>query len=164
MSKRKIKFNFLDVLLILGVFALVAGIIWRQELTDKIQIRDSENTINVTCEFELISGEEDQSSYRRIQFEDGSTRIFMNGVVVGTVEKTTIHATPEASEDSGSTDDDSKEDEVTAAIEKLHLKLSAVSKDSGYYLAGDVKLYINGVYRFHTKNEEFSVRIGSIEE
>ncbi len=159
MGKRRIRFNFLDFLLVLGVFALVAGIIWRQELTDKIQIRDSENTLNVICEFELISGDEEGGSYKRIQFEDGSTEIYMGDTAVGNVEKTTVYANPETSEDSG---EESAEAQV--AVEKLRLKLSAVSKDSGYYLAGDVKLYINGVYRFHTKTAEFSVRIGSIEE
>jgi len=158
MGKRKIRFNFLDVLLVLGVLALVAGIIWRQELTDRIQIRDSENTLGVVCEFELVTREEDGGSYKRIQFAEGSTAVYMSDFSVGNVEKTTVYATPEISGDSDESEDGG------VAIEKLSLNLKAVSKDSGYYLAGDVKLYINGVYRFHTKTEEFSVRITSIEE
>ena len=40
MRGKRTRFNFLDFLLILAVLALVAGIIWRQELSDKIEIRD----------------------------------------------------------------------------------------------------------------------------
>lgn len=158
MGKRKIRFNFLDVLLILGVLALVAGIIWRQELTDRMQIRDSENTLGVVCEFELVTREEEGGLYKRVQFSEGSTAIYMNNSAVGNVEKTTLYASPETSgEENGSED-------AGVAIEKTLLNLRAVSKDSGYYVAGEVKLYIGGVYRFHTKTEEFSVRITSIED
>lgn len=160
MSKKKTRFNFLDFLLVLAVFALIAGIIWRQELSDKIEIRDIENTVTVLCEFDMVVDGADtaETAYNTVKFTDGSTFIYMDGVAVGTVEKRTVvvprEESAETSGDSGS----------TVKVEKLQLKLSVVSKDSGYYLAGGEKLFIDGEYRFHTKTQEFTVRISTIAE
>ena len=160
MSKKKTRFNFLDFLLALAVFALIAGIIWRQELSDKIEIRDIENTVTVLCEFDMVVDGADaaETAYNTVKFTDGSTFVYMDGVAVGTVEKRTVvvpgEESAETSGDSGS----------TVKVEKLQLKLSVVSKDSGYYLAGGEKLFIDGEYRFHTKTQEFTVRISTIAE
>lgn len=163
MDKKKTRFNFLDLLLIVAVVALVAGIIWRQELSDKIEIRDIENTVTVLCEFDAAAdagSDTAETAYNRVKFEDGSTFIYMDGVAVGSVEKSTTVITSEESEESS----DSSQGNRPIKVEKMHLKLSAVSKESGYYLAGDVKLFIGGEYRFHTKTQEFTVRISSISE
>lgn len=150
MSKKKTRFNFLDFLLVLAVFALVAGIIWRQELSDKIEIRDIENTVNVVCEFEMAD-----EAFSAVKFAEGSTFVYMNGVAVGTVEKKTTQSAPDESDDQGNR---------PVKVEKLSLKLAVVSNDSGYYLEGGVKLFIDGEYRMHTKTEEFTVHITSISE
>ncbi|MBQ3081086.1 MAG: DUF4330 family protein [Clostridia bacterium] len=156
MGKKKARFNFLDFLLVLAVFALVAGIIWRQELSDKIEIRDIENTVTVECEFETVVGEDTaDAAYNAVRFPEGSTFVYMNGVAVGTVEKKTTQAIPEGSDSEG---------KHPVKVEKLSLKLSVVSKDSGYYLEGGEKLFIDGEYRLHTKTTEFTVRIVSISE
>lgn len=157
MSKKKTRFNFLDFLLVLAVFALVTGIIWRQELSDKIQIRDIENTVTVICEFDMVNDGADgaEAAYNKVKFSDGSTPIYMDGVSVGTVEKSTV-VIP--------TEDSSVEGGGGVKEEKLSLSLSVVSKDSGYYLAGDEKLFIDGEYRFHTKTQEFTVHINEITE
>ncbi len=127
MKKRKTRFNFLDLLIILAISALVMGIMWRQELTDEIQIMETKNTVSVICEAEIIAGD--------LSAAEKETLVYMDGVEVGKAQK---------------------------AGEALRLAFSAVSKDSGYYLESDAKLFIDGEYKLHTKTEEFTVKILSV--
>lgn len=129
MKKRKTRFNLLDLLIILAVGALVVGVMWRQELTDKVQIMETKNTVSVLCDAEIIDGD--------LSAEGDNILIYMDGVEVGKAAK---------------------------ALDKLRFAFSAVSKDSGYYLESDAKLFIDGEYKLHTKTEEFTVRIVSIIE
>lgn len=144
MNKKKARFNFLDVLIILGVFALVAGIIWRQELTQRIQIENSENTVTVTCSFVSANA----------RLADGTADVYYNGEKVGSVERKTTEVSLEPSENS-------EEPTHTATVEQT-LTLNVVEKDSGYYLNGDTKLVLDGEYCFYTDLQEFTVNITSI--
>jgi len=144
MNKKKARFNFLDVLIILGVLALVAGIIWRQELTQRIQIENSENTVTVACGFVSSNA----------VFKDGTFTVYYNGEEIGSVERKTVEVSVEPTEDG-------EEPTHTTTVEQA-LTLNVVEKESGYYLNGDTKLVLNGEYNFHTDVQEFTVNITSI--
>lgn len=147
---KRTRFNFLDVLIIMAVLALIAGIMWRQELTEKIEIRDSQNTVTVNCEFELVDTADAVAQYGA-RFEEGTTPVYMDGLQIGVVEKTV-----------STVNTDSSADGEPISVETLLLKLTVVSNPSGYYLENGTKLFLGGQYRLHTKTQDFAVEITGI--
>lgn len=157
MSKRRVKFNFLDVLIILATFSLIVGIIWREELTERIETRNMENTVSVSCVINaFVSGE---GEVYAVRFEDGRTPVYLDGTEIGYVE--TVRSS--VSEESAS-DDVSGDDSAPQAVEETRLYLKAVSRDSGYYIGGVTKLLIGGEYLLNTKTSQFTVRILTVDE
>ncbi len=47
--KKKFAFNLIDVIVVIAIGLLACGIIWRQELTKQIELRDNENTVDIVC-------------------------------------------------------------------------------------------------------------------
>lgn len=160
MSGRKIRFNFLDVLIILAVLALVLGIIWREELAERIETKNIENTVTVVCEFNAFISPDGADSVSAYKFEDGKTTVYTEGVEIGYVE--TVSTVVSAPDESG--DGTSGDGEVQQTVKETKLYLKAVSRDSGYYIGGETKLIIGEEYLFHTKTSEFTVRILSAAE
>lgn len=161
MSKKRIRFNFLDVLIVLAVLALVVGIIWREELTERIEDRNIENTITVCCELNAFAN--DGTEVRGIKFEEGKTVVYLDGEEVGYIEHTRV--VESAPEESGDESGDEDEIERPAQItEETKLYLKAVSRESGYYVSGQTKLLIGGDYEMNTKDTRFTVHLLSISE
>ncbi len=55
MQKKKLSFNLLDVIIVLALALLACGIIWRQELTKQLKVRDTQNTVSVICTAEMLN-------------------------------------------------------------------------------------------------------------
>ncbi len=156
MTKRRIKFNFLDVLFILATLALVVGIIWREELIERVETKNIENTVTVCCDMNAYVTEGVDTVYG-VKFEEGKTPVYMNGVEVGYV----LHTKEVASAESSS---DESAPQAPQVSEETTLYLKAVSRNSGYYMGGETKLLIGNEYLLHTKTSEFTVRILTVEE
>lgn len=155
MKRKKIKFNVLDVIIVIALLALVAGILWRKELSDAVDQLDKENTVAVTCEFTNVTEEDERHMLNNLK---GNPDVYYNGVKVGTIAKVTVADTEESRDE-----DTSLEGEKPNLLAKNVLVLAAVAKDSGYYIE-DTKLVIGEEYRFSAAGWEFSVVIDSIEE
>lgn len=163
MSKKRVRFNFLDVLIILATLALVAGIIWREELTERIETRNIENTVTVSCDLNAFVSTDKEGTVYAVKFEEGNTPVYMDGVEVGYVQAVrTVVSQPDDSVDDTSKDEDTPQE--PQIVEETKLFLKAVSRSSGYYIGGETKLLIGGEYLLHTKTSEFTVRILSAEE
>lgn len=161
MSKRKVRFNFIDVLIVLATLALVVGIIWREELTERIEDRNIENTVTVCCTLNAFVSYEKDCSVQAMKFDEGKTAVYLDGTEVGYIE--TTHTVVSNDEVSG--DESGKEEgKITQTVDETKLYLKAVSRDSGYYIEGQTKLLIGGEYDLHTKTSEFTVRLLSVQE
>lgn len=153
MSRKGARFNFLDVLIILAALSLVAGIIWREELTERIENENMEDTVTVVCginAFASAAGDE-----QRVKFGVGQTVVYIDGVEVGYIETVETVASEETSAD---------DDAPSHNTEETRLYLKAVSRESGYYIGGEKKVIIGGEYLMHTKTTEFTVQILSADE
>lgn len=151
MSGKAPKFNFLDVLIILAALSLVVGIIWREELTDRIESKNIEDTVTVVCginAFASASGDD-----QKVKFGEGETVVYINGTEVGYIATVQTVTTEESDPDS-----------AQHVTEETKLYLKAVSRESGYYIGGEEKLLIGGKYLMHTKTMEFTVQILSVDE
>lgn len=82
--KRKIRFNFIDLLIVLAVIALVAGVIWREELSDRVKTENIENTVTVCCDFNAFS--DSRCSHAESFEEEGRTAVYINGTEAGYIE------------------------------------------------------------------------------
>lgn len=150
MSGKAPKFNFLDVLIILAALSLVVGIIWREELTDRIESKNIEDTVTVVCginAFASAAGDD-----QRVKFGEGQTAVYIDGTEVGYI--VTVQTVTEESD----------ADSTQHITEETKLYLKAVSRESGYYIGGEEKLLIGGKYLMHTKTMEFTVQILSADE
>lgn len=150
MSGKAPKFNFLDVLIILAALSLVVGIIWREELTDRIESKNIEDTVTVVCginAFASAAGDD-----QRVKFGEGQTAVYIDGAEVGYI--VTVQTVTEESD----------ADSTQHITEETKLYLKAVSRESGYYIGGEEKLLIGGKYLMHTKTMEFTVQILSADE
>lgn len=151
MSGKAPKFNFLDVLIILAALSLVAGIIWREELTDRIESKNMEDTVTVVCginAFASAAGDD-----QKVKFDEGQTVVYIGGTEVGYIVTVKTAASEESDTDS-----------AQPVTEETKLYLKAVSRESGYYIGGEEKLLIGGKYLMHTKTMEFTVQILSADE
>lgn len=158
MKKGKIRFNFLDVLIILAVFLLILGIIWREELTEKIETRNIENTVTVSCGINAYVPAENEDGAYAVKFGEGKTDVYLDDAEAGYIETVVVQTAEESSGDS-SADGDAQQ-----TVEETTLYLKVVSRESGYYIGGETKLLLGGEYLFHTKTEQFFVKILSISE
>lgn len=150
MSGKAPKFNFLDVLIIIAALSLVVGIIWREELTDRIESKNIEDTVTVVCginAFASAAGDD-----QRVKFGEGQTAVYIDGAEVGYI--VTVQTVTEESD----------VDSTQHITEETKLYLKAVSRESGYYIGGEEKLLIGGKYLMHTKTMEFTVQILSADE
>lgn len=150
MSGKAPKFNFLDVLIIIAALSLVVGIIWREELTDRIESKNIEDTVTVVCginAFASAAGDD-----QRVKFGEGQTAVYIDGAEVGYI--VTVQTVTEESD----------VDSTQRITEETKLYLKAVSRESGYYIGGEEKLLIGGKYLMHTKTMEFTVQILSADE
>lgn len=161
MNKRRIRFNLLDVLIVIALCALVAGIIWRQELTDRVEQEEKENTVTLLCGFECSDGD----AYIIGSLPEGDTTLYYNGTAVGVLSRG-ISESELSAEDSGDKGGESSTDtsKVSSFIRGTEVRLYAVEKDSGYYPVPDTKLLLGKSYRFNTKDCEFTLTITSIDE
>ncbi len=88
--KKKFAFNLIDVIVVIALGLLACGIIWRQELTKQIELRDTKNTVEVICtvsfysaenlpadgaEVELLAGNKGSLSY--VKTQGGTSQIYM---------------------------------------------------------------------------------------
>lgn len=151
-GKRKIKFNILDVIIVLALLALVAGILGRDELSKTLKRFDEENTVAVLCEFSNPVEADERGILNNIK---DNPDVYYNGVKVGTFAKVTVDESTQLDAV------DSAEGGATVQ-ERNMLALSVVAKDSGYYL-GEQKLLIGHSYRFSADGWEFTAIIKSIE-
>lgn len=151
MSGKAPKFNFLDVLIILAALALVAGIIWREELTDRIESKNIEDTVTVVCGVNAFASTAGDN--QKVKFGDEQTAVYIDGAEVGYIVTVQTPTTEESDADS-----------AQHITEETKLYLKAVSRESGYYIGGEEKLLIGGKYLMHTKTMEFTVQILSVDE
>jgi len=162
-GKRKIKFNLLDLLIIVAVGALVAGIIWRRELTQRIKLEDSENTVSVECAF-IVTGVKTPPEFNgevtTVYFSDGSEAQVIKTPVKNVKNDESL---PESSYD-GLPESSEEYNEAPPPAEILTLRFKAVSKADGYYLEGGGKLFIDAALPLHTTLYEFTALILSISE
>ena len=136
----------LDVLIVLAVLCLLAGIFWRKELSEVIEEQARENTVSVTCTCTVVVAEDGE----KIKLPEDICDVFYNGKKVGVLVSSVV--TDE------STDESAKQD-----LQEIAIKLSAVEEDSGYYING-AKLIIGEEYDFYTTMYEFTARIDDIIE
>lgn len=134
MQKKKLNFNLLDVIIVLALALLACGIIWRQELTKQIQIRDTQNTVTVVCGIEPENN---------TVIDEGDTYLTMlagNDAII------------------------SKSADIEGVIGEIQLRLTAVELESGYYLQDGSKLLVEESYILHSEIREYRVKILSISE
>ncbi len=150
MGKKKKIFNFLDVLIVLAVLGLIAGVLWRQELTQLVKQRNEENTVVILCDCTVVSPE----GYTVTSLPDANTKLFYDGKEVGVlIGNVADETSTDSTRDSVTVDPDSS----------FTVKLSAVEKESGYYIA-ESKLLKGREYTFYTNMYEFTVCINEIKE
>lgn len=147
MGEKRTKFNLLDALIVLAVIALIAGIIWRQELTERIRIEESEKTVVVSCGFEPVDVRTD------VEFAEGETVVYYSDGGEAGVVLVTLSEEDSLGEESGA---------ETERGETAVLRLSAVEKDSGYYLANGEKLTVGLRLKLHSDMYEFTALIDSV--
>lgn len=144
MAKTKKSFNLLDVLIVLAVLCLIAGIFWREELTALVEQHAKENTVSVSCTCTVV----DFDDGTKLQMPSEITDIYYDGEKVGVIVPSVV------------TDEESAEDKA-AGTRTVAISFSAVEEDSGYYING-TKILQGEVYTFYTDLYEFTVRIEQI--
>ncbi len=145
MAKTKKSFNLLDVLIVLAVLCLIAGIFWRKELTTVVEQHAKENTVSVFCTCTVIELEGGETA----KLPSNITDIYYEGEKVGTLVPSVV------------TDESGEEDTVDQRT--VAVKLTAVEENSGYYL-NNTKLVQGEKYSFYTDLYEFTLRIEQISE
>lgn len=152
MSRTKKGFNLLDVLIVLAVVCLVSGILWRQELTERIEKQDKENTVEVYCLCTVLPLDDGEKA----ALPDKEVVLYREDKEVGTF----LGYYEEDADDS---------EEETSAEEKhytnqdglVKIKLYAVEKESGYYI-DDMKLVRGAVLELNSELYELSLSINEI--
>ena len=143
----------LDALILLAVFTLIAGVIWRSELNTQIKRQDSENRTAVECFFsitDVMTTPQFSEGETTVYFEDGSA-----AKLIKTVETVIV-----------SEDDVSEDGYVpkTATAETMTLRFNVVSRDSGFYLENGGKVHKGALLLLHTDLYEFTAEITTILE
>ena len=151
MGRTKKGFNLLDVLIVLAVVCLVSGILWRQELTERIEKQDKENTVEVYClctVLPLDGGEKAALPDKEVvlYYEDKEVGAFLG----------------DYAEEEESEEEISVEEKHHASQDGLvKIKLYAVEKESGYYI-DDMKLVRGAVLELNSELYELSLSINEI--
>ncbi|MBE6677604.1 MAG: DUF4330 family protein [Ruminococcaceae bacterium] len=146
MAKNKKSFNLLDVLIVLAVLCLIAGILWRKELTAVVEQHAKENATNVFCTCTVVEFENGEKA----KLPSDITDVYYKGEKIGVLVPSVV------------TDEVSEED-TTNDIPTVAVKFTAVEEDSGYYING-TKLVLGEEYSLYTDLYEFTVRIEQITE
>ncbi|MBR6594121.1 MAG: DUF4330 family protein [Clostridia bacterium] len=152
-SRKRVRFNILDVLIILGVVLFIMGVLWREELTAVTEQQDKENTVTVICE--VYAEGADLSALQALPM--GETELMYGDGAVGTVVWQLGVPDVEVESTLGG------KEPVPSEKPLVSLRLSAVAEDSGYFIHGD-KLFIGSTYHFYTDKYEFDLQIKSIVE
>ncbi len=146
MAKTKKSFNLLDVLIVLAVLCLIAGIFWRKELTAVVEQHAKENTVNVFCTCTVMDFEDGEKA----KLPSDITDIYYKGEKIGVLVPSVVT-------------DEVSEEENDGGIHTVAVKFTAVKEDSGYYING-TKLMQDEEYSLYTDLYEFTVRIEQITE
>ncbi len=134
MQRKKLSFNLLDVIIVLALALLACGIIWRQELTKQIALRDTQNTVPVLCTVSVLNSTELEAGEKEATLVAGNKATLV------------------------------KDEDSAGTAGEVRLKLTAVELESGYYLADGSKLLVEESYVLHSGNKEYSIRILSLSE
>lgn len=152
-GKKKVRFNILDVLIILGVALFIFGVLWREELTAVTEQQDKENTVTILCD--VTAEGSDLSALQALPM--GETALMYGDAVIGAVVWENLIPDVEVESALGG------KEPIPTEKKTVRLRLSAVAEDSGYFIRGD-KLYIGNTYSFYTDKYEFDLRITAIAE
>lgn len=159
MTKSKKGFNFLDVLIVLAALCLVAGILWRNELTRLVERQDKENTVEVVCVCTVAEINEGVSA----ALPEKGAKLYCNGEEVGVLLGKTETATQDkVPEESGEEASEEAAAVPVAEDNTITVRLNAVEKSSGYYI-DDVKLIHGATLELYTDLYELKVCICDFE-
>lgn len=151
MNKTKKGFNLLDVLIVLAVVCLVSGILWRQELTERIEKQDKENTVEVYCVCAVLPLDDGEKA----ALPENDVVLYYEDKEVGTF----LGDYEEEEESAGEASEEEKH--YSSGDGLVRIKLYAVEKESGYYI-DDMKLVRGAVLDLNSELYELSLSINEI--
>lgn len=154
MAKPKKSFNLLDVLIVLAALCLIAGIFWREELTELVERHDKENTVSIACNCTVLSVDDNSKAL----LPDDIVEVYYEGVKVGAIIPSVVADEDESLDDGSSANTTGK-----ILTQNVAISFTAVEENSGYYING-IKLVQGEEYLLYTDLYEFTVRIDRIND